>query len=304
MLGLPPSWYKSAPYRSRAVIDPRGVLAEFGVSLPGTTRIRVWDSTAEMRYLVIPMRPEGTQGWSQEELADLVTRDSMIGTGLARDPASLANGGECRMNGAQDMGGMHGFGPVQIEAGEIPFHHDWERRAFGITIAMGASGAWNLDMSRHARETLPPADYLASRYFEIWTKGVERLVTRLGLVSEAELAAGAALEAPVPVRRVLRGGDVEAAMKARWADGARSRRIPAAISSRATAVLNPGDEPRRPYPPAPLCTRQTRRHRHGAWRARLSRHPCPRPGRGAAMALQCPLLRGRELWGEGSRSER
>src|SRR6056297_2270904 len=92
VLGLPPTWYKSAPYRSRAVIDPRGVLAEFGVSLPGTTRIRVWDSTAEMRYLVIPMRPEGTQGWSQEKLADLVTRDSMIGTGLARDPASLTSG--------------------------------------------------------------------------------------------------------------------------------------------------------------------------------------------------------------------
>ena len=68
VLGLPPTWYKSAPYRSRAVIDPRGVLAEFGVSLPETTRIRVWDSTAEMRYLVIPMRPEGTQGWSQEKL--------------------------------------------------------------------------------------------------------------------------------------------------------------------------------------------------------------------------------------------
>ena len=92
VLGLPPTWYKSAPYRSRAVIDPRGVLAEFGVSLPETTRIRVWDSTAEMRYLVIPMRPEGTQGWSQEKLADLVTRDAMIGTGLARDPASLASG--------------------------------------------------------------------------------------------------------------------------------------------------------------------------------------------------------------------
>lgn len=92
VLGLPPTWYKSAPYRSRAVIDPRGVLAEFGVSLPGTTRIRVWDSTAEMRYLVIPMRPEGTQGWSQEKLADLVTRDSMIGTGLARDPQSITNG--------------------------------------------------------------------------------------------------------------------------------------------------------------------------------------------------------------------
>ena len=82
VLGLPPVWYKSAPYRSRAVIDPRGVLAEFGVSLPATTRIRVWDSTAEIRYLVVPMRPEGTEGFDEDALADLVTRDSMIGTGL------------------------------------------------------------------------------------------------------------------------------------------------------------------------------------------------------------------------------
>jgi nitrile hydratase subunit alpha len=90
VLGLPPVWYKSAPYRSRAVIDPRGVLAEFGVSLPAETKIRVWDSTAEIRYLVVPMRPAGTDGWSEERLASLVTRDSMIGTGLAIDPGSLA----------------------------------------------------------------------------------------------------------------------------------------------------------------------------------------------------------------------
>ena len=86
MLGLPPVWYKSPPYRSRAVIDPRGVLAEFGVELPRDTEIRVWDSTAEIRYLVIPERPEGTEGWSEERLAELVTRDSMIGVGLARSP--------------------------------------------------------------------------------------------------------------------------------------------------------------------------------------------------------------------------
>jgi nitrile hydratase len=89
VLGLPPVWYKSAPYRSRAVLDPRGVLAEFGVNLPQTTRIRVWDSTAEVRYLVIPMRPEGTEGMSKEALADLVTRDSMIGTGLVRQPEAV-----------------------------------------------------------------------------------------------------------------------------------------------------------------------------------------------------------------------
>jgi nitrile hydratase subunit alpha len=89
VLGLPPVWYKSAPYRSRAVADPRGVLREFGLKLPDETEIRVWDSTAEVRYLVVPMRPAGTEGWSEERLAALVTRDSMIGTGLPKSPAEV-----------------------------------------------------------------------------------------------------------------------------------------------------------------------------------------------------------------------
>ncbi len=84
VLGLPPVWYKSAPYRSRAVKDPRGVLSDFGVTLPKETEIRVWDSTAETRYLVLPMRPSGTEGWSEERLASLVTRDAMIGTGFPK----------------------------------------------------------------------------------------------------------------------------------------------------------------------------------------------------------------------------
>ena len=86
VLGLPPVWYKSAPYRSRAVSEPEKVLSEFGVTLPEGKTIRVWDSTAEMRYLVIPERPAGTEGWHEEQLAELVTRDSMIGTGLALSP--------------------------------------------------------------------------------------------------------------------------------------------------------------------------------------------------------------------------
>jgi nitrile hydratase len=86
VLGLPPTWYKSAPYRSRAVRDPRGVLADFGVTLPAGTEIRVWDSTAEVRYLVLPMRPAGTEALGEDALAALVTRDSMIGTGLPRQP--------------------------------------------------------------------------------------------------------------------------------------------------------------------------------------------------------------------------
>ena len=88
VLGLPPVWYKSAPYRSRAVKDPRGVLADFGVYLPDSTEIRLWDSTAEIRYLVIPQRPAGTGDLSEEELAALVTRDAMIGTRLVQAPAA------------------------------------------------------------------------------------------------------------------------------------------------------------------------------------------------------------------------
>jgi nitrile hydratase len=90
VLGLPPTWYKSAPYRSRTVIDPRGVLKDFGVTLPADTDIRVWDSTAETRFIVLPMRPAGTEGWSEEQLAELVTRDSMIGTGLPKPPGKTS----------------------------------------------------------------------------------------------------------------------------------------------------------------------------------------------------------------------
>ena len=89
-LGLPPIWYKSAPYRSRAVIDPRGVLREFGVEVPDATEVRVWDSNAELRYFVLPMRPAGTENLDEQALAALVTRDSMIGTGLARSPGAAA----------------------------------------------------------------------------------------------------------------------------------------------------------------------------------------------------------------------
>jgi len=89
VLGLPPVWYKSFAYRSRAVKEPRSVLADFGLTLPASTQIRVWDSTAENRFLVVPMRPADTDGWSEERLALLVTRDSMIGTGLPKKPTEV-----------------------------------------------------------------------------------------------------------------------------------------------------------------------------------------------------------------------
>jgi nitrile hydratase len=89
VLGLPPVWYKSPAYRARAVSEPRAVLADFGVALPESVKIDVWDSTAEIRYLVVPMRPAGTEGWSEDDLARLVTRDSMIGVGVALAPDAL-----------------------------------------------------------------------------------------------------------------------------------------------------------------------------------------------------------------------
>ena len=88
VLGLPPVWYKSAAYRSRAVSDPRGVLRDFGIELPAGVELRVWDSSAELRYMVLPMRPAGTENLGEEELAALVTRDSMIGTGVAGVPSA------------------------------------------------------------------------------------------------------------------------------------------------------------------------------------------------------------------------
>ena len=94
LLGIPPGWYKSDAYRARAVREPRKVLAEFGVTLPPDTSVRVWDSTAEVRYLVLPMRPEETEGWTEDQLVALVSRDSMIGTGLALAASSVAEDGE------------------------------------------------------------------------------------------------------------------------------------------------------------------------------------------------------------------
>lgn len=105
VLGLPPTWYKSAPYRSRAVIDPRGVLGGFGVELPSGKAIRVWDSTAYQRFIVLPERPAGTDGWTAEQLEALVTRDSMIGTGLALPPGATVgrdDGGSSRAGTADE----------------------------------------------------------------------------------------------------------------------------------------------------------------------------------------------------------
>jgi nitrile hydratase len=116
------------------------------------------------------------------------------------------------VNGPQDLGGQMGFGPVAPETDEPVFHAGWEKRALGLTIASGAMGRWNIDESRHARESLHPADYYGSSYYEIWIKGLEVLLERHGFVTHDELAKGAALSAGAVPKRVLKGSDVAAAL--------------------------------------------------------------------------------------------
>lgn len=116
------------------------------------------------------------------------------------------------MNGAADLGGMMGFGPVEPEACEPPFHAEWERRAFAITLAMGATGSWNIDQSRFARESLPPGQYLMSSYYQIWLAALEKLLAERGLVSEVEMASGGAEPGTASALRVLKAADVEAVL--------------------------------------------------------------------------------------------
>jgi nitrile hydratase len=129
------------------------------------------------------------------------------------------------MNGAQDLGGQMGFGPIEPDDG-LNFHASWEQRAFAVTLAMGATGAWTLDASRFARESLPPAEYLSSSYYEIWAKGLEKLVVTHGLVTDEELKQGKGLVDPKPVKRVLKAGDVTGAL-AKGASVDRPSRQPA-----------------------------------------------------------------------------
>jgi nitrile hydratase len=129
-------------------------------------------------------------------------------------------------DGVHDMGGARGFGKVVPEPNEPPFHAAWERRAFALTIAMGMPGGWNVDMSRAARESLPPQDSLSKSYYEIWLAGLEKLMAERGLVTRDEIEAGHALHPPKPVRGTLSPGDV-AQMLFRGAPTAREPTGPA-----------------------------------------------------------------------------
>lgn len=116
------------------------------------------------------------------------------------------------MNGAQDLGGQMGFGPIELEENEPNFHAKWEERAFAITLAMGATGSWNIDTSRHARETLPPPIYLNSSYYKIWTLGLEKLCLDKNLITKQELVSGTAQEPAKPVKQILKADNVAAVL--------------------------------------------------------------------------------------------
>ncbi|MEX3014709.1 nitrile hydratase subunit beta [Gymnodinialimonas hymeniacidonis] len=116
------------------------------------------------------------------------------------------------MNGGADLGGMMGFGPIVPEENEPNFHADWEARVMGMVVALGAAGQWNLDQSRFARESLPPAEYISDSYYEIWLKAATKLMLERGMITEGELANGHAITDPVPVKRTLWSTDVPSAL--------------------------------------------------------------------------------------------
>lgn len=160
------------------------------------------------------------------------------------------------MNGVHDMGGLQGFGPIEIETDEPPFHADWERRAFAITLAMGATESWNLDMSRSARESLPSARYLGSTYYEIWFAGLRTLLADKGLVASDEIASGEMSVPAKPVARVLRADQVA---------GALSKGAPVARPAGQPAQFSVGDH-------------VVARNMHPTGHTRLPRYARGRPG--------------------------
>ncbi len=189
VLGLPPVWYKSAPYRSARGEGSARRAARFRRELPADTEIRVWDSTAEIRYLVLPMRPAGTEGWSEEQLAELVTRDSMIGTGLPKQPHEVA-----LMEGAHDMGGV-----ARLRPGRAGAERAGVSRRMGRPRLRAHAGDGDARRLEHRHVALRPRGpcrpriYLGMSYYQNWLAGLERLMLERGLVAADEIDAAHAV---------------------------------------------------------------------------------------------------------------
>ena len=198
------------------------------------------------------------------------------------------------MNGAQDMGGMHGFGPVEPEPDEPVFHAEWEKRAFALTLAMGMPGGWNIDQSRFARENRDPGEYLSMSYYQIWLAGLEALLAERGLVAENEIEAGHALHERKPVPRVLSPGDV---LKVLHRGGPTER------DTNTEAAFKPGDRVRAKNINPLTHTRLPRyvRNHVGTVERVIGFHVFPdsnAAGKGEdPQWLYCVRFDGRELWG-------
>lgn len=198
------------------------------------------------------------------------------------------------MNGVHDVGGMHGFGTVLPEPAEPVFHTDWERRVLALTLAMGATGEWNLDASRFARENRPPDDYLNKSYYEIWLAGLQQLLAERELVSEDEISVGRVREPRKPVRKILAAGDVAASL---------GRGDPTNREPTQRAMFNVGDRVRAKNMNPPTHTRLPRyvRGHVGTVRAIHGCHVFPDSnahGRGEdPQWLYTVSFDGRELWG-------
>jgi len=202
------------------------------------------------------------------------------------------------MNGLHDMGGLQGYGPVLIEASEPLFHDEWERRALGLTVAMGASGLWNIDLARAARESLPPLDYVQGPYYAIWIKALQKLLLERGLITLQELEQGQALTPPVAGVRVLKAAEVDAALaKGSPADRPSQAAPRFAVGQRVRALnLNPQGHTRLP--------RYVRGHggtvvlHHGSHVLpdQHVKHMLP-PFDGTAEHLYAVVFEGSELWG-------
>jgi len=199
------------------------------------------------------------------------------------------------MNGAQDMGGMDGFGPVEPESDEPVFHADWEKRAFALTLAMGTPGGWNIDMSRFARENRDPAEYLSMSYYQIWFAGLETLLKERDLITDDEMIVGHALRPAKPVERVLSPGDV---LKVLHRGGPTER------ETNTAAKFKPGERVRTKNINPPTHTRLPRyvRGRVGVIERVVGFHVFPDSNATGAgenpQWLYTVRFDGRELWGE------